>query len=184
LEAVFEFYTEGRRRGVIPASVIQLANFDAVWGAFTGQPSGVASISSDDYLRQREALTRIQYAQTLTRNGMPVTIARTWAFALLTSDPGQREVTLKLLEHLLDPTVQGPLSQARFRLPSRRSSFQAWIHADGYHEFLDHQLEIAVAPPNGRAFADFARKLQDAQIALLMGELSAQEALVQVRSEE
>ena len=43
---------------------------------------------------------------------------------------------------------------------------------DAYTDFLNRQLEVAVAVPGGRAFSDFAARLLAAQQGVIQGEVS------------
>ena len=58
------------------------------------------------------------------------------------------------------------------------ASVPRWSLAPAYREFLDAQLVTALAIPNGRAFAEFARRLQSIQAAVLRGELNPDEASI------
>ncbi|HXF62063.1 MAG TPA: hypothetical protein VNK95_10625, partial [Caldilineaceae bacterium] len=149
------------------------------WETFREEPTGLASVQTQDYLRAGVAgqpAVQLAYGPVPTRSGEAVTVAETWAFVFLTQDATQRELALALAATLLTPTVQGPWSQYSGRLPSRSSALAAWTPAGDYVTFLDQQLHAAIAIPNGRAFADFARRLQTAQAAVLRGELTPEQA--------
>ncbi len=45
-------------------------------------------------------------------------------------------------------------------------------------------MDVAVALPNGRAFADFAHRLQDAQRGVILGELTPDAAVQMVSAPE
>jgi ABC-type glycerol-3-phosphate transport system substrate-binding protein len=185
LEAVFEFLVEGRIRGVIPGDVTEIASLGAAWTTFVNRGGGVATSAADTFLENRDSAPQVQYAQMPTRNGLPTTIADTWAFVVLTEEPAQRERVLALLKYLMAPNTQGTWGQYARRLPSNQAALTEWSATDDdYREFLKRQLEVAVALPNGRAFADFSRRLQIAQSGVLRGEITADEAVKQVRSSE
>jgi ABC-type glycerol-3-phosphate transport system substrate-binding protein len=175
LRAYFDFLAEGRLRGAIPAEAADLSTFQAVWESYTGEPAGLAGIQTYQFRAGKEGV-RPAFGPVPTRSGEPVTVAETWAFALLTQDPDQRALALELVQTLLDPSVQGAWSQFSGRLPSTRSALAAWSQAGAYTTFLDEQLSAALAIPNGRAFADFTRRLQTAQAAVLRGELTPEAA--------
>jgi ABC-type glycerol-3-phosphate transport system substrate-binding protein len=117
------------------------------------------------------------YTFVPTRNGDPVTIADTWAFAILTEDAHRRQLALTLVSELLAAEVQGPWSQSVARLPSQPSSLALWTQANNYRDFVQSLLDNAITPPNGPAFADFARRLHAAQAGILRQELTVEGAI-------
>jgi ABC-type glycerol-3-phosphate transport system substrate-binding protein len=184
LRAYFDFLVEGRIRNVIPTEVADLATLDAVWSRLVGPEPDLGNVAVSAYLLNRDTMPQLHFAQTPTRNGLPITLASTWAFVVLTPGEEQRSLAFELVDALLAPEVQGAWSQYSHRLPTRRSAMQAWANPTPYYEFLNRQLDVAVAPPNGRAFADFAHRMQSAQRGVVLGEISPQEAVQIVRGPE
>lgn len=175
VRAYFEFLSDGRLRGVIPPEVADLGTFSAVYAQFQTDTGSLAATLSSEVLGGAESAP-LRYAPLPTRSGQPTTVADTWAFALLTQDADRQALALSLVAALLEPDVQGAWSQFADRLPSRRSALAQWDQAGPYRSFLEQQIESAAAVPNGRAFADFARRLQTGQLAVLRGELTPDEA--------
>ncbi len=58
---------------------------------------------------------------------------------------------------------------------------RTWSRTDPYYQFLDAQLDLAVALPNGKPFADLAGHMQQAAQDVLSGNLSPQDALLMVQ---
>lgn len=181
LLAVFDFVEVGRQSGVFPGAVAELATLDGVWNALLTQGSGFGNVSSARYLASREAAPPLAFGEIPTRNGMPTTVGATWAFAVLSEDAEQRALAFDLIDALLEPAVHGAWSQYVHRLPTQRTALQSWANPSAYTEFLGRQLEVAVALPNGRAFADFAERLLAAQLGVLRGESTVEEAMGVVR---
>jgi ABC-type glycerol-3-phosphate transport system substrate-binding protein len=169
-----EFLAAGREQRLISEDSAHLGTFDAVWENFTNDPTGLASIQATNFLGNDGA--GLAFVQVPTQSGELLTVAETWAFALLTQDEVQRQLALELVGLLLEPEVQGAWNRYSSRLPSRRTALAGWPQPETYRTFLDQQLTNALAIPNGRAFADFARRLQGAQAAVLRGELTPAEA--------
>ncbi len=184
LRAFFDFLVEGRIRNVIPTEVAELATLDAVWNRLAGPEPDLGSVAASAYLINRDSTPQLHFAQTPTRNGLPITLASTWAFAVLAPGEEQRDLAFALIDALLAPEVQGAWSQYSHRLPTRRSAMQAWANPNPYYEFLSRQLDVAVALPNGRAFADFAHRVQEAQRGVVLGEITPQDAVQIVRGPE
>ena len=152
------FWSTREQQGVLPDTILQMANLDAVWAEFVASAKGTANVTADHFLTYQGAVPNAHFGPTPTRNGLPTTVATTWAFAILTTDETQRKLALDLMSALLAPSVQGEWSQYAHYLPSRRSSFDTWSN-DDYVAFLHRQMEVAVALPNGLAFAEFAAPL-------------------------
>lgn len=175
-QAYYDFLATARLQGVIPPRTAELAGFTEVYAEFQEAPDGLAAVLSSNMLAGAEA-TRLHYAALPTRTGEPATVGDVWAFAVLTRDAEHRALTLALVAALLEPDTQGAWSRFADRLPSRRSALAEWEQATSYRAFLEQQIESAAAVPNGRAFADFARRLQMGQTAVLRGDMTPDEAV-------
>ena len=182
VEALFTFLSQGRSNGTVPEEVLNLSNLNAVWAAFLLGQTGVANISTSLYLSQPKSPDDIKFGPVPTRKGANITIARTWAFAILTNDPQRRQLALQLIARFLEPIPQGQWSQLASYLPVSPDAFAQWTTTGPYHDFLRQQLEIAVAIPGGRPFAEFAKHLQAAQQTVLSGQGTVKEALAQLQT--
>jgi len=181
LTEVFTFFETGVRQGVIPQGVTEYSSLSAVWVVFANAEVGFANVSAHRYLSERESGSQLQFSPIPTRFGSLMTIGRVWAFAILTQDPEQHALAVTFIEHLLEPTTQGNWSQQAHWLPTRQSAMAVWQDGQAYHAFLQRLLDVAVAVPNGAAFADLSARLHVAQLAVLNGEMTPQEAVASVR---
>jgi ABC-type glycerol-3-phosphate transport system substrate-binding protein len=177
LEDYFTFVAEAHEQNIIPTSVLDMLGFNAVWRAYAEDRTGLANIQVMQFYPNTTGIKPPSYALTPTRDGNSVTIADTWAFAILTQDPQRRELALALIAELLAPEVQGPWSQAVARLPSQAEALAIWTQANEYRDFAQQLLDDAIAPPNGPAFAEFARRLQTAQAGIIREELTVEAAI-------
>jgi ABC-type glycerol-3-phosphate transport system substrate-binding protein len=176
LHAYFDFLAAGRLAGAIPLTVSEMTSFEEVWVAYQRAPIGSASIQAGVFLAAPDR-AGLGYAPSPTARKQLVTVAETWAFAVLAQDDTQRRLAMTLIQALLDPAVQGSWTQYARTLPTRRGALAQWTRQDAYPDFLGRELAAAIAIPNGRAFADFARRLQMAQAAVLRGEQTPDEAV-------
>jgi ABC-type glycerol-3-phosphate transport system substrate-binding protein len=173
LEQLFTFVAQARERNIIPNTVVEISGFNSVWSAYTEQPGQLATVQVNQFSPNATGIDPPSYSHIPTRSGETVTIADTWAFAVLTQDVQRRQLILALVSELLAPEVQGPWSQFASRLPSQPAAFALWTtQPNGYNNFLQQLLDNAIVPPNGPAFADFARRLQAAQAGVLRNELT------------
>lgn len=177
LTALFTFMAQAKNAGVLSERSMELKSVEESWAIFLANEASFADTSARLVLTQREVLDNLGFAQIPTRNGAAVTLAHTWAFAILTPDPEQQQLALELIEQLLDPTVHSAWSKATLQLPTQMSAYAAWLDSSPYAEFLQRQLDVAIAIPNGRPFADFARRLQQAQESVLLNQLTVEDAV-------
>lgn len=182
LAAFFAFLVQAKTATILPPEVLDLQNFNDTWSMFTDKNAGFADTSAHLILAQQDTLTDVGFAQIPTINGAALTIAHTWAFALLTPLPEQQQLALELIEQLLEPTVHGAWSRTTMQLPTQISAYDTALDASPYHEFLQRQLDVAIAIPNGPHFADFARRLQQAQESVLLNQLTVEDAVKFVQS--
>jgi ABC-type glycerol-3-phosphate transport system substrate-binding protein len=177
LEEFFTFVAQAHEQEIVPASVLDMPGFNSVWRAYTEDRTGLATVQVMQFYPNAAGIKPPSYALVPTRDGASVTIADTWAFAILTQDAERRELALALIAELLTPEVQGPWSQVVARLPSQAGALAIWTQANEYREFAQRLLGDAIAPPNGPAFADFSRRLQTAQAGLIREELTVEAAI-------
>ncbi len=178
---VLTFLADARQTNVIPDQTLGLLSEETTWTTFVERAGGMAAVNARYYLSQREILGEVGFGPIPTQDGTPSAVAQTWAVALLTPDPDRQALIVEFVQDLLEPEVLGPWNRFDLRLPVRRSAMQTWNATDPYYQFLDDQLELAVAIPNGKPFADLAGHMQQAAQDVLSGNLSPQDALLTVQ---
>lgn len=176
LTQLFTFLSEAQSNGIFPSEVLQLTTFEETWATFVAQPNSLADISASLVLLRRNSLNNLGFAQIPTINGAAISIAHTWAFALVTADEEQQQLSLALLEQLLTPAVQSEWCHSAMIPPTQGAAFELWRGTSGYYDFLQRQLDVAVAIPNGVRFAEFSKRLQEAQEAVLQNQLNPENA--------
>ena len=182
LQAVLEFLKGGQVQGLIPESVLNIADSEMAWTYFVNGNGTMAQVPASRFLAERTSLEDVGFGRAPTRTGEVVTIARTWNIALVTEDPVRQGLALQLIHSLMEPTIQGEWSRLTGQLPSRRSSLGiARRENDPYHLFLQESLETAIARPNGQAFAAFTQRLLEALRDLFADELTPAEATMEVQ---
>ena len=127
-------------------------------------------------------MDQLGFAPVPTATGATLTIARTWAFAVVTADAQQQQLALDLIAQLLAPAVHSAWSRSTGQLPTQTTAYVAALDASLYYEFLQRQLDVAIPIPNGRPFADFAKRLQQAQESVLLDQLTVEDAVTFVQT--
>jgi len=180
--AFLTFLTQAKSAGVIPDDALTLSNLDAAWAEFSSGQVSAVNTSASLYLGQPKPADTLKFGPAPTLKGTNVTIARTWAFAILTNDAQRRQLAMQLIARFLEPGLQGRWSQLANRLPTSANAFVQWPATDPYHQFLRRELDVAQAVPNGRPFAEFAKHLQTVQQAVLHGQMTVKDAVTQLRT--
>lgn len=177
IEEFFNLVSRAHQQEIITTQLLDLSGYNATWRAFSASRNNFALTQVNQFYPNITSGRPTSYATPPTNNGHTVTIADSWAFALLTSDPQRRQLALTLINNLLEPEVQGAWSQAVARLPSQPTALSQWTSMNGYRTFLETLLSTAVYPPNGPAFTAFARRLHVAQAGIIRNELSVEDAI-------
>jgi multiple sugar transport system substrate-binding protein len=179
LGLLFTFLAESRARGVIPPQTLTLGEPTTVWSTMVTGEAGMVSLSAHTFLSLAVNAEEYGFAPLPGRQGAGQTIARVWAFAVLTDDAQRRSLATALIHGLLAPAVQSRWSFSAHWLPTQPAAMQEWNTADPYSQFIDQQLNSAIALPGSPAFAEFAKQLQQTQSAVLNGEMTPQEAVAE-----
>lgn len=184
VRALLTFAAEAKAAGVISEQEFALTTLDQVWESFTTNPSSLANTSARHILSQLDSLTGrdIGYGPIPTSSGSVRAIAHVWAFAIVTADPVQIQLAIDLINLLLEPTLHSTWAQETKYIPASRLAFERWRTPGDYYDFLHNELDVAVALPNGRRYADFSKRLQQGYEKIVRGEMTADEALIYVQA--
>ncbi len=165
LRRLFNFYREGRDRGVIPKSVLDYATNDDCWAAFLAEKGSVAHVNSSRYLTDRGLLREVTFMPVPTYKGRTLSMADGWVVGIVTSDPARQQIAASLLSWLMEPDWYGGWCAASKMLPVTRPGMEVWSKEHGseiYVEFLKSLLENAVPRPGGPDYEKSAARLHKA----------------------
>jgi ABC-type glycerol-3-phosphate transport system substrate-binding protein len=174
LTQVLEFYREGYEAGYISPSVLALESLDDSWALFKEGEVAMANVSSRHLLREGKG---VAYAPLPTKNGAQATMARPWAFVLLTPDPRRQAAAAEFVKWFLAPENLAAWAQATGHLPTNRSALRLSIEDTAYRLFVQRQMEAAYSRPSQE---EIATALQQAVVDVLSGNSTPQEATEQV----
>jgi ABC-type glycerol-3-phosphate transport system substrate-binding protein len=180
LLAALRFYRDGLSRGILPESILDFDTTDDAWQAYRAGSASMAQVSAHRYLTERDQVVFAKAAPIPSKSGPAAPIGRGWALVLLTSDPARQAAAARFLEQWMSPEVNAAWNQAAGTLPTRQAAMARWDLSDPYLSFLQQQLLIARARPTGPGYNQVAAALQQAVQAVLTGELSPEEAAVEV----
>jgi len=174
LTQVLEFYRDGYEAGYISPSILDLESLDDSWALFKEGTVAMANVSSQNLLREEAELT---YAPLPTKNGIQATMARPWAFVLLTTDPRRQEAAAEFVKWFLTPESLAAWAQASGHLPATRSALRLAIEDTAYRLFVQRQIGAAYLRPSRE---EIATALQQAVVDVLSGNATPKEATEQV----
>ncbi len=174
LTEVLEFYRDGYDTGYISPSVLALETLDDSWALFKEGAVAMANVSSQHLLLEG---TGLAYAPLPTKNGARATMARCWAFMLLTPDPRRQEAAAEFVKWLLAPENLTAWAQVSGHLPPSRSALRLSIEDTAYRLFVRRQMEGAYFRPPSE---EIATVLQQAVVDVLSGNATPKEATDQV----
>lgn len=151
---VLRDYRSAMELGIVPDSVRTLRTLADCWASYVAGEASLIHASSQQFARDRDTVQNAHYAPIPTINGKVLTLARSWAWAIVASDPLRQEMAARYIALALQPERLSSWSQASFHLPVHRSILELAIGDQDYRAFLIQQLQHARPYPNGRYFAE------------------------------
>ncbi|MFQ6000517.1 MAG: extracellular solute-binding protein [Anaerolineae bacterium] len=174
LTQVLEFYRDGYEAGYISPSILEVESLDDSWALFKEGGVAMANVSSQNLLLEG---AEVAYAPLPTKNGGQATMARPWAFVLLTPDPRRQAAAAEFVKWFLTPENLTAWAQASGHLPPSRSALRLAIEDTTYRLFVRRQMEAAYFRPWNE---EIVTALQQAIVDVLSGNATPQEAADQV----
>jgi len=180
VQRILRFYDALRMWEVSPPRVLELSDLEDSWAAYAEGNVTVSHISSWRYLTSRSVMQDTAFAPLPTETGTPATMARGWAFVIITESPYRQEAAVRLIEWLMTPANLAQWSQASNHLPTRPSALRLTGWPLDYIKLLESQLADAFYRPPTPELERMGRALQIAVQAVLSGEQTPRQATTQV----
>lgn len=138
---VLAFFKRARDLNVLPETAINVKGGEDAWALFaTGQVT-MAQVSASRYLLERDKVPYAAFALVPTRDGKPATVAGSWAFAVVTTDPMRQAAATRFIQWLVQGERLAPWLRAAKRLPATRTTMALVIEPPEYATFLRETLE-------------------------------------------
>ncbi len=176
LRAVLDYYRQSMQVGVVLPSALEASSSDDLWPAYLSAKVGMTHVNSHRFLTDRGVLHSTEFAEIPTRDGVPLTIGRGRALAIVARDPGRQAMAMRMIEWLMSPDGNATWNLATVHLPTRYAAFQLASKDDPYWFFLQHQMELAVPAPAFPGYDQEARVLQQAVVEVMTGEATPGDA--------
>jgi len=176
LLTVLQFYEQATQQGLIDPAVLNYTSPADYRTSLTSGTLAAGGINSSLYLNLLEAAdTALNFGPIPTASGALVGQVDGWMWVMTTANADRQALAARFLSWMMDATRQSEYSQATNMIPSRRSALQAWP-ANAYISFI-HQLLNNPLPLAGSDSGTIARAMQNALVAVLAGEASAEAAV-------
>jgi len=124
LENSLKILSTGMQLGVFPYGVVDLADDEAVWNAYTERRASWAFTWLSNYLHDLPADSIAALAPGL--NNAPFALGDAWSLALSEPDPEMQSISIALMEYLVDSQFLADWTVASGVVPTRPSALAAW----------------------------------------------------------
>ena len=176
LATVYNFYEAALATETLDADVTNYtALSDYSLALITGDLSaGVMTFS--EYLSIRSDADELRIGMIPTQSDEAITVLDSWMWVMPSDDPGNQEFVAAFLEWMMAPTRQSALTSATRTLPSQRNVLNGLETADFDVELVDRLVSNALLPLVDVGNITALRTIQNGVIAIINGELSAEQA--------
>jgi ABC-type glycerol-3-phosphate transport system substrate-binding protein len=172
---VLTFYESAHTFNILPLGVHQYASTTETWTALRNGLTASAVTSLSSFLTEGDLETTFAIPLP-TRNESGICPAKTWSWAIVTSDPARQNIAGQLLTWLTQPEFLGPWTHALGMLPSTKSGLSHW--PEGVETAIVSNLVTVAQPqPFGETLAIFGPPLHAAVKAVLSGATPSSAAL-------
>jgi ABC-type glycerol-3-phosphate transport system substrate-binding protein len=180
LRNVLEFYEQAVENETISPAILEAATTEELWPNYVDRRAGIAQISVNQYLRDRNLLVNTNFAllPVRTEEDKPVLITHSWVLVLTTdSENLQRQAAaLRLIEWFMSTSNNASWNEVNHSIPTRDTSYQQLASNDPYWEFLANQLNVAQPQPSFDGYDQVGRIIQEAVAQVISGKATPEEA--------
>jgi ABC-type glycerol-3-phosphate transport system substrate-binding protein len=170
------FFQKARQAGVIPRSVLDLADATTAWATYRIGEAGLVQVPASLYIAERAGSSSSAFSTLPLSEPGVATVGHGWALAIVTPDPERQRLAAALIEHLLSPENSGAWTQAAGRLPTRQAALDAWDQTDAYTPFIRELLTQAYPAANPEVAAVVGGPLAQALADVLSARATPEEA--------
>jgi ABC-type glycerol-3-phosphate transport system substrate-binding protein len=179
LQTVLEFYEQAVAAGVIDTSVLNYPTPQDYQAGLLDERIQAAVVTSKMYLDLLAAGQELETSPLPVDSGLPTTSIDGWMWLLTAKSPDRQQAALRFLQWMFDSERQAAYTRAIAMLPSTQSAMNSWGNSS-YTDFVDSILVNAVLPLDDNEGNSSARILQNALIAVISGEGTAEEIVQDV----
>lgn len=180
LRAVLRFYEQAHDTGIISADVINYTTAQDYQLQLLNGTVDAAVLNSTLFLSLQAQGEPLRAAPLPTQTGQLATMLNGWMWVMTTNNADRQALALEFLNWMMVPARQAEFAELIYMLPSQRSALRIWDGGGLDAEVVTGILANSALPlsPNEGGIA--SRAMQNALIAVLSGESSAEEAVEDV----
>jgi len=175
LQQILDFYEQAVRYGLIDPAVLNYTSPADYQTALVSGTLDAGVVNSTGYLHLLAADATIQFGPVPTASGQTVGEVDGWMWVTTTSSADRQALAARFLNWILNATRQGEYSRTINMIPSQQSALQLW-EDDPYIGFVQDLLRNALLPLSDSEGGSIARAVQNALVAVLAQESTAEEA--------
>ncbi len=175
LQITLGFYEQAVLNGLIDPAVLNYTSPADYQAALIAGTLDAGIITSTGYLNLLATDATLQFGSIPTASGQTVGKVDGWMWVITTSSANQQTLAISFLNWMLNATRQSEYSRTINMIPSRQNALQSWDNSP-YIAFIQELLNNAVLPLSDSDGGTIARAVQNALIAILAGESTAEEA--------
>ena len=176
MTTVLAYYSKLKSAKLLPDAALGLKSTDEVWQPFSLAQAPLAQVRGKDYLSETTHASNSGVAAIPTRDGRATTLAHSWSYVVLASEPGRHAAAVQLLEWLNDPVRIGEWANVLHVVPARKSAFPNAIQPGPFGDLMVAILDDAIVSPTFDEQAPYLAAWQDAIQTVLRGEFAPADA--------
>ena len=172
---ILGFYEQAVLNGLIDPAVLNYTSPADYQAALVAGTLDAGVVSSTDYLHLLASDPTLQFGSIPTASVQTIGKVDGWMWVMTTSNANQQALATSFLNWMLNATRQSDYSRSINMIPSQQSALQLW-DASPYVDFVQELLNNALLPLSDSEGGTIARAVQNAMVAILNGESTAEEA--------
>ena len=175
LQNTLTFYEQAVLNGLIDPAVLNYTSPADYQAALIAGTLDAGVVDSTGYLNLLTSDDTLQFGPVPTTSGQIVGEVDAWLWVMTTSSADRQALAARFLNWMLNATRQGEYSRTIHMIPSQQSALQLWDDSP-YIDFVQELLGNALLPLSDSEGGTIARAVQNALVAVLAQESTAEEA--------
>lgn len=137
MASILQAYLDAATAGVISADALEMSSAQESWSWYVEGKADMCVVESSRYLADQRAAAFSSFAPVPTQAGTAATMARSWAWAITTAEPGSAALAGAYIDHALGSEYLAQWLVAGRYLPLGMSSGGTLIRNTYGQEYLD-----------------------------------------------
>ncbi len=175
LRRTLQFYQDAVDQKLIDPGVLNYTSPSDYEDALLAGDIDAGVISSTGFLQLLQSGQNLNFGPVPTYTGSTLGEIDGWMWVMTTSSADRQALAARFLNYILNATRQGDYSRSIQMIPSQRTAFHTWDESS-YTAFVRELLDSSLLPITDEEGGTVARAIQNALVAVLSGQSTAEEA--------